>query len=239
MTDQIETLRKLQEIDAQLFRLRTEQQRQPLELEHAKQLVAEQQANAHAIEARLKVLQVEQKQKELELSTREAAVKKLQLQLFQVKTNKEYTAIQHEIDQAKADASVFEEDILKLMEAIDQTAREHQAQLAHVAQQEARWREEAARTAQALKAIGEQIAVLEQQRQTVVPLVKAPMLSVYERVLASREGLALVPLVHESCGGCHMVQPPQVVNEVHLKARLVTCENCNRILYLDDGASDR
>lgn len=238
MTDQIETLRTLQEIDAQLYRLRAEQRQKPLALERAKQLVAEQQANAQAIEAHLKALQIEQKQKEIELATQEATTKKLQLQLFQVKTNKEYTAIQHEIDQSKADASLLEEDILKLLEVIDQTTRERQAQLAEVAKQEARWREEEAKTTQELKAIEEQLAVLEQQRQTVVPLINAGTLSVYERVLVSREGLALVPLIKESCGGCHMVQPPQVVNEVRLKARLVTCESCNRILYLDDFSGD-
>ena len=238
MTDQIDTLRKLQEIDAQLFRLRTEQRQRPLEVEHAKQLVAEQQANAHAIEARLKALQVEQKHKELELSTRDAGIKKLQLQLFQVKTNKEYTAIQHEIDQSKADVSLSEEEILKLLETIDQTTREYKAQLVAVAQQEATWREEEVRTTHALTEIQEQVTAFDQQRQTIVPLVKADALSVYERVLASREGLAMVPLVNDSCDGCHMVQPPQVVNEVRLKAKLVTCESCNRILYLDNFSDD-
>jgi len=68
-----------------------------------------------------------------------------------------------------------------------------------------------------------------------VEIVSEKDAATYERVLASREGLALVPLVNDSCGGCHMVQPPQVVNEVSLKATLVTCENCNRILYVDES----
>lgn len=236
MTDQLETLRKLQELDAQLFHLRLEQRQKPLALERATQQLAEQQANAQAIGARLKALQVQQKEQEIELATKEANTKKLQLQLFQVKTNKEYTAIQHEIDQSKADASLLEEEILHLLEAVDQTTREHQAQLAHVAKQQAQFREEETRLAQELKAIEEQLAVLEQQRHAVTPLVQTPTLSVYERVLASRDGLAMVPLVNESCGGCHMVQPPQVINEVQLKAKLVTCESCNRILYLDDAS---
>jgi predicted nucleic acid-binding Zn-ribbon protein len=234
VVDQIETLRRLQAIDAQLFRLRIEQQQQPLALERTKQVLAEEQAKAQALEARLKTLQIQQKEKEIELATREATVKKLQLQLFQVKTNKEYAAIQREIDQSKADASLLEEEILKLMDAIDQAAREHKTQLAQVTAQQARVREDEARVAQALKTIEEGMAALEGQRQAVTPSVQAVTLSVYERVLASREGLALVPLVNESCGGCHMVQPPQVVNEVSLKAKLVTCENCNRILYADE-----
>ncbi|HAM41707.1 MAG TPA: hypothetical protein DCP69_10320 [Candidatus Omnitrophica bacterium] len=33
-----------------------------------------------------------------------------------------------------------------------------------------------------------------------------------------------------------MVQPPQVINEAYLKAKLVTCDSCNRILYVDETA---
>jgi len=77
------------------------------------------------------------------------------------------------------------------------------------------------------------MAGLEQERQGVVPAVPPPTLTLYERVLTLREGLAMAPLVNESCGGCHRRLPPQVVNEVYLKAKLVTCEHCNRILYQD------
>jgi len=235
MVDQLETLRKLQAIDAELFRLRTEQQQKPLELERARQVVAEQRANAQAIEARLKAMQVQQKAQELELATREANVKKLQVQLFQVKTNKEYAAIQREIDQSKADVSLTEEEIIHLLDAVDRTKQEHTGALVQLTEREATLRSEEQRIERELATLGEQIATFEQQRQTLTPAVPAALLATYERVLASREGLALVPLVNDSCGGCHMVQPPQVVNEVSLKATLVTCENCNRILYVDES----
>ena len=233
MSDQIQTLRQLQEVDAQLYQLRREQQHKPLALERTKQLVAEQQAKAQASEAHMKALQLQQKEQELELSTKEANVKKLQMQLFQVKTNKEYTAIQHEIEQTKADVSLIEEEILKVMDAIETASQDRQAQSAQAATGQARLQDEEVRLNQELRAIEEQIGRLQGQRNDLLPLINAPMLAVYERVLTSRDGLAMVPLVQESCGGCHMVQPPQVVSEVHLNAKLVTCESCNRILYLD------
>jgi len=238
MVDQLEPLRKLQAIDAQLYRLRNEQREIPLELERAKQALAQQQATTQAVEARLKALQVQQKDREIELSTREANIKKLQAQLFQVKTNKEYTAMQREIDQAKADVSLLEEEIIQLLEAIDRAKQEYEAQQGHLARQRGTLQSEEARIARALAAIQEQVAHLEQQRSVLTPLVQPTTLSVYERVLANREGVALVPLVNDSCGGCHMVQPPQVVNEVYLKAKLVTCESCNRILYADESQNE-
>ena len=233
MADWLESLRKLQGFDGELFRLRNEQQQKPLVLEQARQRVVEQEARAKASEAHSNSLQLKHKEKELELATREANVKKLQMQLFQVKTNKEYAAMQREIDQSKADISLIEEEILRLLEEIDHAKQEHHAQLAQVAQHQQALRTEEERIARDLAAIEQQIASLEQQRQALTPSVEPAMLSTYERVLANREGLALVPLVDSSCGGCHMVQPPQVVNEVYLKAKLTSCESCSRILYVD------
>ena len=237
MSELIESLRKLQAVDAELYRLRNEQQQKPLLLERSQQLLAEEQAKAQSLEARLKASQIQHKAHELELLTQEANLKKLQAQLFQVKTNKEYTAMQHEIDQSKADVSLLEEEIIRVLDAIDQAKREFEAQAARVAQQHARAQAEEARIQAELQAIQSQIAQLERQRHTLTPSVRSEVLAVYERVLANRDGLALVPLVKDSCGGCHMVQPPQVINQVALGTKLVTCESCNRILYLEEAFS--
>ena len=237
MADQLDLLKQLQRIDGELFQLRRHQQEKPRELEQATARLAAQDAKGKAAEERLKTLQLAQKEKEMELQTREANVKKLQGQLFQVKTNKEYTVLQREIDSFKADNSLLEEEILKTLDAVDQATKERAREQAVLVEEQRRLQAERQRIEQELAAISEQIAHLERDRHTLVPDVPPHTLEAYERVLDMREGLALVPLVNESCGGCHRRLPPQVVNEVYLKAKLVSCENCNRILYLDDAHS--
>ena len=88
-----------------------------------------------------------------------------------------------------------------------------------------------------MQTIGEQIAQLERSRKTLVPDILPEALSTYERILKIREGLAMVPVVGEACGGCDRRLPPQVVNQVYMKTELVTCESCNRILYVDEANS--
>ena len=237
MADQLEILKRLQAVDGELFRLRKAQEEKPRELERVAAAVAAREAQLKAAEERLKTLQLSQKEKEIDLQTREASVKKLQGQLFQVKTNKEYTAMQHEIDALKADNSLIEEAILKAFDAIDQAVKDRQREQGLVAQEQARLRVERERIERELATIGEQIAQLERTRETLRPDVPPPALATYERVLGIREGLALVPLLNDSCGGCHRRLPPQVINQVYLKAELITCENCNRILYFDEAHS--
>jgi predicted nucleic acid-binding Zn-ribbon protein len=237
MADQLETLKQLQQLDAEIFQLRKSQQDKPRELEAANARLAAQEARLKAVEDRLKTLQLSLKEKEIELQTREANVKKLQGQLFQVKTNKEYSTMQHEIDVLKADNSLLEEAVLKTFDAIDQASKERQQQQQRFAEEQAHALTERERVERELGQIGERLAELERARQALVPQVPPETLTVYEQVLHIREGLALVPLMSDSCGGCHRRLPPQIINQVYLKAKLVTCENCNRILYFDEAHS--
>ena len=237
MNDQLESLKQLQTLDGELFRLRKQQQEKPRELEQVNAEMAAQEAKVRAAEERLKTLQLSQKEKEIELQTREASVKKLQGQLFQVKTNKEYTTIQREIDSLKADNSLLEEAILKTFDTIDEAGKAREGEQRQLAQEQERLRAERQRIERELAAIGERIVELERSRKGLIPDVPPETLSTYERVLDIREGLALVPLISDSCGGCHRRLPPQVINQVLLKAKLITCESCNRILYFDDAHS--
>ena len=237
MADQIEILKRLQAIDGELYRLRKEQEQKPRVLEQVTVRVRAEEAKLKETESRLKSLQLAQKEKEIELQTREANVKKLQGQLFQVRTNKEYTAMQREIENLKADNSLLEEAILKTLDAIDRAGKDREAQQRKVAGEQQQLQTERQRIEQELAVIGERLAQLERQRHTLVPDVPGESLALYERVLSIRDGVALVPLLNDVCGGCHRRMPPQVVNEVYLKATLVTCENCNRILYFDEAHS--
>jgi hypothetical protein len=237
MSDQVEILKKLQAIDGELYRLRRQEEDKPRELERLAAEEAAQQERVKAAEAKLKSLQLAQKEKEVELQTREASVKKLQGQLFQLKTNKEYSAMQHEIETLRADNSLLEEAALKLFDEIDRASRERQAEQQRLAAEQERVRKERERVERELEELRGQIAQLERTRAAVLPEVPRQALATYERVLEIREGLALVPVIEASCGGCHRRLPPQVINQVYLKAELITCESCSRILYFDESHS--
>ncbi len=237
MADQLELLKQLQTLDGELYKLRRQQDKKPRELEQAEAEVAAQQARVKAADDHMKALQLSQKEKEMDLQTREGNVRKLQGQLFQVKTNKEYSTMQREIDSLKADNSFLEEAILKLFDGIEQAGAERQREQARLAEQQQRFAKERERVEGELAEIEQRITRLELERGRVAPGVEAPTLAFYERILEMREGVALVPLLHNACGGCHRRLPPQVINEVYLKAKLTTCESCSRILYFDEAHS--
>lgn len=234
----LDGLKQLQTLDIELYQLRRAQQQRPQDLEEANTKVAEETERLKEIEEKLKQLQLAHKEKEIELQTCETNVQKLQGQLFQLKTNKEYSAMQKEIGVKKADNSMLEETILEMLEGIDVATSARAAQQQKHSEKQAWFANEKKRIDQELSVIVDKISQLETNRDQIAEGVDPKFLTFYERVLEMREGVALAPVTGQSCGGCHRRLPPQVVNQVYLKDNLVTCESCSRILYKDENVVD-
>jgi predicted nucleic acid-binding Zn-ribbon protein len=65
------------------------------------------------------------------------------------------------------------------------------------------------------------------------------LLSAYERIRKSyRNGLAVVPIIRDSCGGCFNVIPPQRQSEIRQHKKIIVCEHCGRIL-VDSDMNDK
>ena len=57
------------------------------------------------------------------------------------------------------------------------------------------------------------------------------LLTAYERIRKSyRNGLAVVPVMRDSCGGCFNVIPPQRQSEIRQHKKIIVCEHCGRIV---------
>ena len=174
---------------------------------------------------------MKQKGKEGELGTAEEKIKKLQGQLYQLKSNKEYTAMEMEIKGLKADKSLLEEEILKLLDAVDAAKLKTGKEKELLSVEEKKCKEELEALKKREDEISAAAGVLEEKRKTYLPNVEVKLVSQYEKILKSREGLALAPVKNGACGGCHMDLPPQAVHEIRLAEKVIICESCARMLY--------
>jgi predicted nucleic acid-binding Zn-ribbon protein len=77
----------------------------------------------------------------------------------------------------------------------------------------------------------EEIEKLKAERVTLAASVDESYLSRYERIMRHRQDVAVVPVQHGNCGGCHLQLPPQVAHQAKRSEEMVTCEQCGRILY--------
>lgn len=230
--EQVKVLVELQKIDGEMFRLKHELAGHPVLQKKAEEEFEKKKVRLKAAEDELKARQVKQKERELDLASREEKIKKLQTQLYALKSNKEYQAMELEIKGAKADNSVVEEEILRLFDAVEEAraavAREKEA----LASEEKSHKETLAALKKDSDALNAQVSVLDERRKVFTPNVDPKLLTQYEKILKGRDGLAIVPILEQSCGGCHIGLPAQFVNEIQMQPdKIMYCEDCGRILY--------
>ena len=106
---------KLQEIDTEIYRLRSEKSSKPGEIKALEDSFESKKAYMADLEKKSLDLAKQKKDKELELGSKEEATVKLQGQLYSLKTNKEYQTMLQQIQDAKADSSVIEDKVLNYL----------------------------------------------------------------------------------------------------------------------------
>jgi uncharacterized protein len=164
-----------------------------------------------------------------------ALVKKYEKQSTDVKNNREFEAINKEMEMQQLEVKLCEKHIKDANEEIAEKA---------VALEKAK------------KAIGNKEAVLSTKKGELEKIISANekeekhfnklaaeakqnveprLLLSYEKIRKSyRNGLAVVPVERDACGGCFNAIPPQKQSEIKQRKKVMICENCGRIMVDDE-----
>jgi predicted nucleic acid-binding Zn-ribbon protein len=199
--------------------------------------LAEQQAAVAAIKQRLAESQTARRATEGEVATLQTRLSKYKGQLMEVKTNKEYQAMQKEIATAEEGVRSHEDRILEQMEEAETLGRELKvAEAALKAQQDEIVRER--------KRLEEEVAALQKRADEAVSMRTAvarelspTALRLFEHVSRQRKGLAVAEARDGICTVCHVRLRPQIFNEVRRNESLIQCESCLRILYFSPASA--
>ncbi len=234
IAEQIMLLIQLQKVDAEIYKFNRRKAQIPLLMKGLDEGFKKKGEELKRREDEIKSLQVSLKEKENDLASKEETIKKCQTQLYQIKTNKEYSAMQQEIGGHEADKSVMEDNIITLLDEVEEKKGVIEKERAALKEEEKRVNAEKEKFDSELKDIENQLNSLNTQRAEMASKIDKQMLSKYERILKGKDGLAMVPVHENACGGCHLNLPPQVINEINMKEDLVFCESCARILYIEE-----
>jgi uncharacterized protein len=193
---------------------------------------------AHAKEAletarqRLKASQEARREQEKEAATFQSRLSKFKDQLSAVKTNREYQAMQHEIETAQKELGIVEERVLeRMMEADALTAEVKKAEQALAAQQKAVEAEKKT-LAEELVTVDAALTSATERRQALVTSLPPQLIALFEQVARARKGLAIAIATRDGlCSACHVRLRPQAFQEVRRNDQIIQCPSCNRILY--------
>ncbi len=170
------------------------------------------------------------REREEELRQRADQLAKAKAKLGQVKTSKEYSLGQNEMEASRKMAAETEVSLAQANEAADakrKTIAAHEGDVE--AMREVVRREEVDAEKQGA-AIGAQIESLRGAREMAAKAVRPDALKKYNAI-HMRRGLAVVSVKDGTCSGCRMRIPPQLFNILQRGNSLEICPTCNRIIY--------
>ena len=228
----IEKLLVVQELDCRLRdieqALKDIPARQQLEVSR----LDEHKQSVHQGEERLKAAQADVHRIELEIETLRGKVMKLRQQQPELKTNKEFKAMETEIAGAEAEISKAEDRELVVMESVERARQELVVQHQDLKREEEAVQADVKQLTARAEELNRDLAKYRAERVIAASDVDANWLTHYDRVFQRRRDKALVPVDGGVCGGCHMKLTPTLSHASRRKdAVMVVCEFCGRLLY--------
>jgi predicted nucleic acid-binding Zn-ribbon protein len=237
--EKLVSLLTLQKIDSKIDEIRTLKGELPMEVKDLEDEKEGMLTRIQNIDAEIESINSFIEQKTNNKKDAGNLIKKYEKQLENVKNNREAEALNKEVEMQELEVRLNEKHIKDATFEI----RERQAQRIRAEEKIAFLDETlASKRAELEKIIADtekEEKDLTQESDVAKEKVDPRMLSAYERIRTSyRNGLAVVPVMRDSCGGCFNVIPPQRQSEIRQHKKVLVCEHCGRIL-VDNELNDQ
>jgi len=232
MNPDLEKLIELHQAESELTRLDSELAEVPRLRSELNERLARDRGRLETAREALETTQKNRRQHEGEVQELEAKRTKYKGQLMEVKTNKEYTAVLHEIETVEREIRSREDQILEEMERgetlTQDVARETEA---FGSVEKAAETEVAELDARGARLEDERRRVATERDRLAADVPEEP-LRLYQRV-AKLRGTGMAEARDGMCQTCHVKLRLQMWVEIRHNETLFQCASCNRILYYE------
>jgi predicted nucleic acid-binding Zn-ribbon protein len=228
--EKLQSLWKLQEIDSKLDNLRSVRGELPME-------VADLEDEITGLETRLEKFKGEIEEFDQTIAGLKAKIaesetlsKRYNEQLNKVKNNREFDALNKEIEIQGLERQAAEKKINELKhgielknELITEVQNEHNGRVLDLENKKKELEEITAETEK------EEVNVIK-SREKAEGHIEPKLINAYSRIRDNvRNGIAVAPVIRGACGGCFAKIPPQLQSDLRQRKKIVICEHCGRI----------
>ena len=229
--DRLRALHQLQIIDSQVDKIRIVRGELPVEIEDLEDLIV-------GLKTRLEKLTNELDEVNTDLSAKKNSildaaelVKKYEKQLKNIKNNREFSSLTKELEYKNLEIELNEKHVNDLQAKIL-----HKKEIIEESNLQIKDREEELKVKNtALEAIVKETEkeekALMKKSDKAQKVIEERLLNSYRRIRSSvKNGLAVVSVSRDACGGCFNQVPPQRQLDIQMHKKVIVCEHCGRIL---------
>jgi hypothetical protein len=167
-----------------------------------------------------------------ELAEQRTRMEKAERDLMASNNAKVYEAAIRERDAAKKHISELETKVLEQMEAADTAEKTLQEREPEFARLRAEHEERLRAFEEQTRSWSEELEERRRERERMFASLPPGIKATYQRIVARiRDGVALAEARNGSCSACFMALRPQLMSQIRRGDEIITCDNCNRILY--------
>lgn len=229
--EKLQNLYELQRIDTEIDKIKTLRGELPLEVQDLEDEIAGLETRIENLKVELGELDKTSSTRKMDIKKAEEAIKKYSEQLDNVRNNREYDALSKEIEFQKLEIELQEKRIREAQKAkaekealMEESKKRYEDK---VSDSEAKKGElndiinETHKDEESLQTKSEELAATIDER----------LLTAYRRIRSNaRNGLAVVTVDRDACGGCFNKIPPQRQLDIRSRKKIIVCEYCGRIL---------
>jgi uncharacterized protein len=233
--EKLTSLVTLQKIDSKLDEIQILKGELPIEVKDLEDEIEGLHARQVRVEEEINGMQEFIAQKKEAIKEAEALVAKYEKQSDNVKNNREFEAINKEIEMQTLEIKLCEKHIKDATEDIGEKARQLESAKKAVATKESNLSGKKSELEKIITETVKEETLYRSQADGARNHVDERLLLSYDRIRKNyRNGLSVVPVERDSCGGCFHAIPPQKQSEIKLRKKVIVCENCGRILVDTD-----
>lgn len=229
--EKLTSLVTLQKIESKMDEIRILKGELPMEVSDLEDEIQGLNARQTRIEEEINGVTEFIQQRKDAIKEAEALVKKYEKQSDNVKNNREFEAINKEVEMQQLEVKLAEKHIKDASEEISEKAALLEKAKKNIANKESVLANKKGELEKIIAANEKEEKHFVKQATEAKQHVDPRLLSSYEKIRKSyRNGLAVVPVERDACGGCFYYIPPQKQSEIKQHKKVMICENCGRIL---------
>ena len=233
--EKLTALVQLQKVDSKLDEIRILKGELPMEVADLEDEIQGLHARQMRVEEEVNGINDFIEQKKTIIKDAQELIKKYEKQSENVKNNREFEAINKEIEMQQLEVKLAEKHIKDANEEIAEKAIALDRAKKAIASKESVLNGKKGELEKIIGATEKEEQEYQKQAEEARQHVDPRLLASYEKIRKNyRNGLAVVPVERDACGGCFYSIPPQKQSEIKQRKKVMVCENCGRVLVDSD-----
>jgi predicted nucleic acid-binding Zn-ribbon protein len=233
--ERLRALYSLQTVDSEIDKIKTLRGELPLEVQDLEDEIAGLETRLGNLREEVVNLEKAVVKKNNEITEAEALIKKYEEQQKNVRNNREFDSLSKEIEYQNLEIELFNKKIREFnSQAEEKKAIINESETA-LEERHADLENKKAELDEIISDTQKEEEGLYMKSEKIQTLIEERLLTAYKRIRANaRNGLAVVPVQRDACGGCFNQIPPQRQLDIRSRKKIIVCEYCGRILVDDD-----